>query len=66
MITCKARYRNDTNNIFLQANEYVIGQSKKVKVLGIYFTAGLTHMATINNIISKVNYRIYIPKEVFK
>ena len=51
MITCKARYRNDTCNLFLQAKEYIIKQSDKVKVLGIFFTSGLTHMATINNVI---------------
>merc|ERR1712082_215648 len=46
--------------------QYIIEQSSKIKVLGVYITAGLSNLATINNMISKINYRKNILKEVFK
>ena len=64
LITCKPKYRNSTTNITLQANQYIIKQSNKIKVLGIFITSGLTNTATINNVISKVNFRLSILKEV--
>ena len=44
----------------------VIEQTQKIKVLGIFITSGFTNIATINNIISKVNYRMLVLREVFK
>ena len=66
LITCKPKYRNCTTQITLQASQYTITQSSKVKVLGIYITSGLTNTATINNVISKVNFRLSVLREVFK
>ena len=57
MIKCKNICRKYTNNITLKAANYTILQSDKLKVLGIYFTAGLNQQANINNIISKIIYR---------
>ena len=60
LITCKPKYRNSTAHITLQANQYTIQRSSKIKVLAIYIISGLTNTATINNVISKVNYRLSV------
>ena len=56
----KPGHRNSTVQIKLQANGYIIKQSSKIKVIGIYITSGLTNNATINNIIVKVKHHINI------
>ena len=66
LITCKNKLRNSSKNIKLQASEYTISQSDKIKVLGIFITTSLNNQATINNIISKVNYRSSVLKNIFK
>merc|ERR1712115_703171 len=38
----------------------------KIKVLGVYFTSGLSNHANIFNIISKVNFRTNTMREAFK
>merc|ERR1712177_192820 len=37
----------------------------KIKVLGIFFTSGLSNHANISNIISKINHRMYTMREAF-
>ena len=66
MIICKPSTRHLTKNIVLNTTDYVINQCDKVKILGIFISAGLSHLATINQIISKVNYRLNLLKKVFK
>ena len=66
MIMCKNTLRKDTTNIKLQASQYVIEQSEKLKVLGVYFSSGMEQQPNINQIISKVNYRLNILREIFK
>merc|ERR1712112_521259 len=46
--------------------EYIIGQKDKIKVLGVFFTSGLTNHVNISNIISKVNFRMFSMREAFK
>ena len=65
MIT-KLGQRHLSSHIKLQTTKYVIEQSQKIKGLGIFITSGFTNLATINNIISKVNYRLSVLREVFK
>ena len=65
MIVCKAVHRKATKNIVLMTNDHIIEQVQKIKALGMYFTTGLSNTANINNIISKVNYRLSILKDIF-
>ena len=58
MVICQASKRNLVNNIKLHNTNFIIEQSSKIKILGIYFSSGLTQIATCNNIISKVNNRL--------
>merc|ERR1712115_313235 len=57
--------RDEVKNFVLRAGEYIIEQKDKIKVLGIYFTSGLTNHVNISNIISKVNFRMYSMREAF-
>ena len=65
MVVCRQNKRDEVKNFVLKAGEYIIEQRDKIKVLGIYFTSGLTNHVNISNIISKVNYRMYVMKEAF-
>ena len=56
MVIVKPNKRHLTNELVLNTTDFVIKQVDKVKILGIYFTAGLSHTATVNAIISKVNF----------
>ena len=58
LIIYKPGHCNSTVQIKLQANGYIIKQSSKINVIGIYITSGLTNNAIINNIILKINYHI--------
>ena len=51
--------------LILNAGEYLIEQVDKIKVLGVFFTSGLSNHANISNIISKINHRMYTMKEAF-
>ena len=66
LIICKPIYRNNVKNVVLLANQYIIQQSTKIKILGIFITSGLSNIATLNNIISKVNFRSSVLKGIFK
>merc|ERR1712115_299721 len=65
MVICRPNKREDVKNFVLKAGEYLIEQKEKIKVLGVYFTSGLSNHANILNIISKVNYRMYTMREAF-
>ena len=41
IITCKPMHRHITKDIIIPAGEYIIKQSDKLKILGIYITSGL-------------------------
>ena len=66
MIICPPKLRQYTKNIVINAANYIIEQSTFVKILGIYFTNSLDNTKNVNKIISKVNYRINILKNVIK
>ena len=66
LVSCKGKYRNEANKIILRAADYIINQTSKIKVLGIYITNNLSNQATINNVISKVNYRLAVVRDVYK
>ena len=53
MVVCRSNLRQNISNMTLMTNNYVIEQSSKVKILGIFFSAGLSQIAMYNNIISK-------------
>ena len=59
-------HRQITKDIIIKAGEYVIKQSDKLKILGIYITSGLDQTPNVNNIISKVNHRINILNKITK
>ena len=63
LIITNASLRQYTSSIKLQANKYLIDQSTKIKVLGIFISSGFNNIATINSTISKVNYRLVVLKE---
>merc|ERR1712002_866864 len=66
MVVCRPNRREETKNFVLTAGEYIIAQTEKIKVLGVFFTSGLSTHANISNIISKVNYRMYTMRAAFK
>ena len=66
LIITKPNLRNITSQIKLQANKYTIEQSQKIKVLGIFITSGFNNIATVNSIISKVNFCLTVLNEIFK
>merc|ERR1712120_29974 len=65
MVVCRQIKRDEVRNFVLKAGDYIIEQRDKIKVLGVYFTSGLTNHVNISNIISRVNYRMYVMKEAF-
>ena len=42
--TCKPCHSQSTKDIFIQAGTFIITQSDKLKILGIYITNGLDHI----------------------
>merc|ERR1711989_125613 len=65
MVVCRPNRREEVKNFVLRAGDYIIEQKDKIKVLGIFFTSGLTNHVNISNIISKVNFIMYMMKETF-
>ena len=55
LIITKPNLRQFTNDITLQANKYLIQQSTKIKILGVFLNSGFNNIPTVNSIISKVN-----------
>ena len=47
-----------TEDIRLTAGDYIIDQSDKIKILGLYYTNRLENGPNISKIIQKDNYRI--------
>merc|ERR1712177_35322 len=66
MVICRPNRREETKNFVLRAGKYVIEQKEKIKVLGVFFTTGLSNHANISNIISKVNFGMNTMREAFK
>merc|ERR1711954_1973 len=66
MVVCRPNRRDEVKNFVLKAGDYIIEQKDKIKVLGIFFTSGLTNHVNISNIISKVNFRMFSMREAFK
>ena len=66
MIVCRPSIRHVTKDIVLDTTDYTIKQCDKVKILGIFITAGLSHLATVNLIVSKVNFRLNLIRKVLK
>ena len=66
MIICKGSIRNKVNNIKLRTSNYVINQSVKVKILGVFISSSLSKIHTVNNIVSKVNNRLHTLKKILK
>merc|ERR1712115_533391 len=66
MVVCRPNRREETKNFVMRAGEYIIEQKDKIKVLGVYFTSGLSNHVNISNIISKVNFRLNTMREAFK
>ena len=60
MVVCKPKYRKITNNMVLVTNNYTIKQEPKIKILGTFLTSGLTNTATLNLMVSKINYRLAV------
>ena len=58
--------RNNCNDISMKTTNFIIQQSNKIKILGVYVSSSLSNIPNINNVISKVNYRLHILKKVFK
>ena len=66
MLTCRPQHRNIIKDIYLQAGDFIIKQSNKVKILGIYFTSGLTNEPNVQEIIKKVSFRLSILSKITK
>ena len=62
LITCQPKYRRLVSDFIINANQFIIKQSKKIKILGVYYTAGLDNSPNVSNIIQKVTYRMNIKK----
>merc|ERR1712240_714385 len=66
MVVCKPNRREEIKNLVLRAGEFIIGQKDKIKVLGVFFSSGLTNHVNVSNIIAKVNFRMFSMREAFK
>jgi len=66
MVVCKPNRRGEIKNLVLRAGEFIISQKDKIKVLGVFFSSGLTNHVNVNNIIAKVNFRMFSMREAFK
>merc|ERR1712177_105496 len=65
MVVCRPNKRQEVQNLILNAGEFIIEQVDKIKVLGVFFTSGLSNLTNISNIISKINHRMYTMREAF-
>lgn len=63
MIVCKASMRNQCRSLYLKISEYVIEQYFKVQ---INILASLSNISTVNSMISKINHRLILLKEVIR
>ena len=66
IITCKPTQKQNTKDRMIHAGTFIIKQSDKLKILGIYLTSGLDQTPNANNLISKVNHRINILNKITK
>ena len=65
MIVCKPKFRECVKDIVINTDLKVIKQVNKLKALGMYFTSGLSSCANVNNIVSKINYRLSVLRHIF-
>ena len=65
MVVCKPNRREEVKNFVLRAGDYIIGQKDKIKVLGIFFSSGLTNHVNVSNIISTFNTSSRILLELY-
>ena len=63
MIICKPSMRAKCSNLVMKTTNHIIEQANKIKVLGIFISSSLSNIPTINNIIFKVNFRLYTLKK---
>ena len=66
MVVCKPNLCSTTSSILLTTSDFSIEQVQKVKALEIYLTSGLLNHAMVNNIISKVYFRLSVLREIYK
>ena len=66
LVSCKNKFRDEANKIKFKADIYNIEQKDSSKILGFIINKNLNHDKQINNIISKVNYRLHTIKFVAK
>ena len=65
IITCKPSLRHLSSNITLKPQHYVIKQTNKVKILGVFILSDLSQAANVNRIKSRVHYRLHTLKDIF-
>merc|ERR1712240_864052 len=56
--------RGSANFVKLKTSNFIIVQSQKVKFLGMYISASLSNVHNVNNLVSKINYRLITLKKV--
>ena len=66
MVIVKPNKRHMTTELVLNTTDFIIKQVDKVNILGIYLTVGLSHTATVNSVISKVNFRLKLHRNFFR
>ena len=66
LVSCKNKFREEADKIKFKADIYNIEQKNSTKILGFIINNNLNHDKQINNIISKVNYRLHTIKFVSK
>ena len=66
LVSCKNKFRVEADKIKFKADIYEIEQKDSTKILGFIIDKNLNHDKQINNVISKVNFRLHTIKFVDK
>ena len=66
MLSCRPSSRESVKNIKLKADIFLIDPSDKVKILGKYYTSGLSNEPNVKQIVQKVSYRLNILSKIVK
>merc|ERR1712240_638768 len=53
-------------NVKLKTSDFIIEQSQKVKILGMYISSSLSNIHNANNLVSKINHRLFTLEKVTK
>ena len=64
LIVCKNRYRKDTKNIIMRADNHIVKQVDKIKILGFYIQSNLSNHSQIQKLISNLSNRLYNIKKI--